>query len=251
MNQINSVWEGVFKSFEEAEGDLDAFDSDIWINKQKLRVTEGMQKYRNKIFHSNEYPLSIMIATILSQNESLKILDFGGGMGLQYLELIATVPDAMEKVEYYIVDAKKLIENRPRDLNIFKKLYFFTSIENIKENIDIIHIGSTLQYIDDWRNLLVMLNAKHSPYYYVFSDILAGNIPTFISHQIFYNKKIPIRQINIDEFRNFVYSLSFKLIYLVDFQVPILGNYELPNSSLPENYRLKHSCNMIFKKLSL
>ena len=249
MNQIKSVWEGVFKSFEEAKGDLDAFDSDIWINKQKLRITDGIQKYRDKAFLSNDYPLPILIATILSQNDSLKILDFGGGMGLQYLELIAKVPDALEKVEYYIVDGEKSIENRPSDLNIFKKLFFFTSIENIKENMDIIHIGSTLQYIDDWRSLLVTLNNKHSPHYYVFSDILAGNIPTFISRQIFYNKKIPIRQINIDEFKNFICSLLFKLIYLVDFQVPILGNLELPNSSLPENFRLKHSCNMIFKRL--
>lgn len=52
-----SVWKGVFKTFKEAGGDLDAFDTDIWINKQKDRIYYALENYKTGNFVSKDYPL--------------------------------------------------------------------------------------------------------------------------------------------------------------------------------------------------
>lgn len=79
--KLFSVWEGVYKTFEEAGGDIDAFDSDIWIQKQRTRVLEGIKTYKNGASIAKDYPLPIVVAMLLSQKSSVKILDFGGVWG--------------------------------------------------------------------------------------------------------------------------------------------------------------------------
>ena len=34
----DNLWEGVYENFVQADGDLDAFSTDIWVNKQKDRI---------------------------------------------------------------------------------------------------------------------------------------------------------------------------------------------------------------------
>ncbi len=96
---------------------------------------------------------------------------------------------------------------------------------------------------------IINLNNKFKPKYFVFSDLLVGDIKTFVSHQIFYDKKIPIIMLNINEFNSVLRELCFESIYQAYFQLPILGYNELPNFGLPEKFRLKHSYNMIFNNL--
>ena len=152
-----SVWEGVYNSFFEAGGDLDAFDSDIWIDKQKQRIYEGLEKYNQGTFTTKDYPLPLVIAMELSQKKTLKVLDFGGGMGLQYLEMISKVPESEERVNYYVVDGKTSFDNRPSELNQFSCLNFSLNLDELPCEFDIIHIGSTLQYIENWENMLQIL----------------------------------------------------------------------------------------------
>ena len=114
--------------------------------------------------------------------------------------------------------------------------------------MDIIHIGSTLQYIENWKNLLTTLNERYRPKYFVFSDLLAGDIPTFVSHQIFYEKKIPHLFINFSEFlRVLEDNLHLDLIFKTKFVRPILNQEDIfPNSDLPQKYRIDRPCNLVF-----
>lgn len=246
IEKIFSVWEGVYNSFAEAGGDFDVWDSEIWIAKQLNRTSEAIEKYKSGSLVSKDYPLSLIVAMELCKNDKLSVLDFGGGMGLQYLEVISKVPEAIEKLDYYIIDGKSSIENRPSELDHFQKLHFFDSLDAVEEKIDIIHIGSTLQYIEDWQGLLTELQEKYSPRLFVFSDLMAGDIPTFVSHQIFYEKRMPIIMFNLSNFIDTLVKIQYKLLYQTLFQVKILESNELPNRQLPEKYRIKHTVNLVF-----
>jgi len=247
MHLNNSLWEGVYNSFAEAGGDLDAFDSDIWIDKQKSRILNALNAYHTQSTVSKDYPLSLVVAMALAQKDQLHVLDFGGGMGLQYLEMIAQVPESQNRVECYVVDGQASTDNRPAELSQFSKLHFLQDFNDLNSAVDIVHIGSTLQYIEDWKRLLQSLVDQFTPKYFVFSDLLAGDIPTFVSHQIFYNKKIPMMMFSLNEFMEVLGKLFFKPIYKTNFQASILGRNELPNHSLPEKYRIKYTFNCIFK----
>ena len=248
--KIFSVWEGVYSSFAEAGGDLDAFDSDVWIDKQKSRILNALEDHNTKNIVSKDYPLPLVVAIALSQKEQLKILDFGGGMGLQYLEMISKAPESQNTVDYYVLDGKTSIDNRPKELNQFSKLHFMQDIDDINFHVDIIHIGSTLQYIEDWKGLLQSLADKFAPKYFVFSDFLAGDIPTFVSHQIFYEKKIPHIFFNLSDFCDFMTEkFSSSLLFRTKFIRSILNQEEVfPNFALPEKFRIDRACNLVFAR---
>ncbi len=111
-SKLFSVWEGVYSSFKEANGDLDAFDSSVWIKKQKETIDVALNNCKQNNFVSKDYPLSIMVSMLLSFSPNrLSILDFGGGMGLQYLDMIAKIPEPENKIDYYVIDGKTSIDN--------------------------------------------------------------------------------------------------------------------------------------------
>jgi len=246
--KIFSVWEGIYNSFAEAGGDSDAFNSDIWIDKQKSRILKALEDCHTKNTVSKDYPLPLVVAMALAQKEQLKILDFGGGMGLQYLEMIAKVPDSQSNVDYFVVDGKSSIDNRPTKLNQFSRLYFLQDFNDINSAVDIIHIGSTLQYIEGWQELLQSLVDKFRPKYFVFSDLLAGDVPTFVSHQIFYEKRIPHMFLNLSDFCDFMTKkFNMNLLFKTKFIRLILNQEEIfPNFALPEKYQIDRSCNLVF-----
>lgn len=164
--------------------------------------------------------------------------------------MISKVSEAKNKIDYYVVDEKQSLDNRPFELNKFSRLHFMQNFKDVNSNIDIIHIGSTLQYIEDWKSLLEALNDRFKPAYFVFSDLLAGNIPTFVSHQIFYKKKIPHLFINFSEFSDFmVQKLSLKILFKTKFIRKILNQEEVfLNYSLPEKFRIDLSYNLVFAR---
>lgn len=250
---IFSVWEGIFKSFEEAGEDFSAFDTDNWLTKQKAKVLKQLQSLREDPSYlpktiSKDYPLPLVIAMLLSQKDKISVLDFGGGMGSQYLELLDKIPEIKERVSFYIVESDATIRNKPTELEQFKNLTFFSSLDAVPSSCDIIHIGSTLPYIDKWQDLLKGINSTFHPTYFVFSDLLAGNIPTFITQQIYYDKRIPHRFYNFNEFSNYMHqALDFKLIYITKFIHKILDQEEVfPNFALPKTHQLDRAVNAIF-----
>jgi len=249
-DKIFSVWEGVFNSFDEAGGNLDAFDSERWISKQQSLACEAIAKIDEGGSLTKDYPLPLVVAMLLDAHKKISILDFGGGMGIQYFDLIAKVPAAKEKVHYVIVDGESTLENKPSELSEFQNLIFKASLDEVDKTIDIIHIGSTLQYIENWRSLLAHLCERFTPKYFVFSDLLAGDVPTFVSHQIYYEKRIPSQILSIKDFCDELVSKNFYISFASNFSAKILGSTELPNINLPNEYRLKYTKNIVFTKIS-
>ncbi len=248
--KLFSVWEGVYQSFQEAGGNPDAFDSKIWIKKQKDRIYEALKNQQTGNALSKDYPLSLVVAMLLAQRDELSVLDFGGGMGLHYLEVISKAPQAEGILNYHIVDGKQSISSCPKEMKPFQKLHFHDDFHTVDEKIDIVHIGSTLQYIEDWKEILRQLNNKFNPSHFVFSDLLVGNIPTFVSHQIYYDKKIPHLFVNLTQFLYFMENvLGLRVLFKTKFIREILGQEKVfPNHALPKEYRIDRSYNFVFYK---
>ena len=244
-----SVWNGVFQSFEEAGGDSDAFDTERWIQTQQLLVREQLRRLSTHQLMAQDYPLSVMVGMLLPQHKTLSILDFGGGMGQLYLTLLSALPEAVEKIRYHVVDGKASIDNRPHDLNQFSHLFFYDNTNEIDESkIEVIHIGSTLQYIENWQDLLNFLNKRFKPNYYVFSDTMVGEVPNFVSHQQYYDKKIPVQFLNEQLFMQFMLQhLKLRLLYKTKYQGTILGQNDIfPNQALPNQYQIDRTYHFIF-----
>ena len=253
IKNIFSVWSGVYQSFSDCGASSDAFDSERWIGKQQIKcraALDGLENTENEQFVSKNYPLALVTALALGSKPSLSIMDFGGGMGLQYLELLVKVPDASKSVTYFVVEGQKLIEALPIKMMEYPRLFFSSDLQGIDMPIDMIHIGSTLQYIDDWQGLLSLLIETYNPKHFVFSDLLAGDIPSFVTTQIFYEQRIPMWFFSATEVLGFLKSKGYSCLYREKYVHKILDQDEIfPNFDLPLKYQIDRSMNLVFERI--
>ncbi len=251
IKEAKGLWKGVFKDFQEANGDKNVFNENIWITKQQVKVLDFLKNMqepsKENIVVTPKYPLDVMAALILSEKNEVSILDFGGGMGLQYLDLINKIPK-YNNIFYSIIEEKNVVKSVPEELQYFFNLSFYDDFSVVSKNFDILFMGGVLQYIEDWKNLLKILVKKTNSKYLIFGDLLIGDIPSFVTHQLFYGKKISVHMINKIIFMDFLNELGFEPIYFSNFDSIYFINNELPNDLLPISHKIKKSINIIFKK---
>jgi putative methyltransferase (TIGR04325 family) len=109
-------------------------------------------------------------------------------------------------------------------------------------------MGSSLHYCEEWEALLSRL-CRYKPRHFLFTDLPAGDIPTFATVQNYYTSEIPVRFFNIDEVVNVMkrqnYDLAFKSAYIAR----VLGQErEIPQDNFEEQYRLGHTCSLLSTK---
>jgi len=151
---------------------------------------------------------------------------------------------------FNVVEVPQLIKKIPYELKLFPRLNFYDNLKDFSKPIDVIHIGSTIQYIDDWKSLLKEMTKKFFPKFFVLSDLLVGSIPSFVSVQSYYDRKICVRFINEEEFCNYWKTLDYDLIFKSFYQ-PIEGDGYFPTDGLPKTHRLNKPCNMIFSRKNI
>ena len=253
--QIANVWEGVYNCWGDAPQDDNVLEEKIWTNRLTNQALRNILAYRSgKSFFlassTQDYILSLAGGMLLSSSEdSLCILDFGGGMGTSYFPLISSLPDT-KKVEFHIVELKTICDLANKILGDFPQLHFHESLPKISREVDIIHAGSSMQYISDWKGLLDEF-ANYRPRILILEDILTGDIPSFITTQNFYGKKIRMRFLNINELIEKVQRLDYQLIYKSQCTQNFLGGIggSLPMKNFPSQYQLDYGSHLIFKRI--
>jgi putative methyltransferase (TIGR04325 family) len=250
--QQNSIWEGVYARFDDVPGATPVFDTSLWSQKQKERVKQALNAYKQSgaipiNAKTQDYPLASMTALMLAKKEKLHIVDYGGALGQSYIDLLAKIPNAEKNIKYTIIETEGLCEDIPPELSTFPNLRFLSEMSAVKDKADILHLGSTLQYIDDWQGLLKNMEKQFQPELFVLSDLLVGEIPTFVTAQSFHGQTIRARFTNIEEFIKFWAEMPYELIYRAYYH-PVSEDEYFPNHALPETHRLKQPCHMVFAR---
>lgn len=256
MKEKITIWQGVYDNFSEAKGELEVFDEGKWQAGLLARLENDLENFnsaaslkQNTIMH--EYMLSVVAALLYVEHNQLSILDFGGGLASQYLTLASSIPN-LENFDFTIIETPTTCQHGVEKLSNFNNLKFYSNLDEIKKtdincNFDIIHIGSALQYIENWQELLQNL-LNYKPKYLILSDTMAGDIKTFVTTQYYYGKYIPTWFWNIDEFVSTIENLNCKLIHKSLYMGKFFGERgALPMDNMPKTNQLKHACNLIFK----
>jgi putative methyltransferase (TIGR04325 family) len=108
-----NIWDGVYDSFQEAKADAVGlgFSGDVYLARAIAAANEclGCLKAKKPIpqFHKQRSNLLPPIAALL-MTERLSILDFGGGLGIGFMTLLESLPEAVHKVKYAIVDVPEV-----------------------------------------------------------------------------------------------------------------------------------------------
>lgn len=247
----HSIWWGVYEKFKDVPRNCDVFNSDVWIKKQQKHVLSLLKDMESgKPLSGNvarEYPLADAVEKLFLKKKNVTVVDYGGSMGQTYIDLISRTPDIQNNVIYTVVETEGVCNSIPAKLSEYPGLSFISNVDNAKGKKDIVHLGSALQYIDDWRSLLSDFQKRFDPDMFVLSDLLVGNVPSFVSSQIYYGSLIPVRFININEFLGFWQKTPYEIVLQRDYS-PLGKERYFPANALPKTHQIKSACHMVFSK---
>jgi putative methyltransferase (TIGR04325 family) len=241
MSLPKSIWSGVFRSFSEVAGSSAVFDDAQWVNKLGERLDRQIAEGPS---YTRDYPLAVAASMLACRGRPLRIIDVGGGIGATLLAVADALPNA--DVEGHVVEKNEICKEGRRRLSDRKWLNFHDQFPHLAD-VDIVHFGSTLHYIEHWRKVLSQAVSCH-PNCVVISELPAGNIETFVTAQHYYGSSIPVWFFNRAELIETMRSLEFSLVYEAPFQSKFFGREMTPPmDALPPEFRLLHLSNFIFR----
>jgi putative methyltransferase (TIGR04325 family) len=244
------TWDGVFNTFDEAGVSSTAFDSPLWIEKVLTRAQALLDRSNGalpEVTQTNDYALPFIAAACSTSDRALRILDFGGGMATSYIPLRAMLPPA-QRIEYIVVENAELVGAGRKLFAEHPEVRFEVSLPAPEQSFDIVHFGSSLHYVDKWLELLTQC-ARFRPQFLLFADLTAGNVASFVTHQLWHGRRIPVRFWNCDEFVGSVCKLGFDLVFKARFQQPgRTPESQLPMLNFDDRHRLPHTSQLAFRR---
>lgn len=244
--EFKYIWDGIYTNFAEAPQADDVFESAPWLDKQANRIAD-MRNDSTIISKTSSYALTPVLAMMAEHHSPVRVLDFGGSLGTEYLAAQRSIP-VKDSVDFTIVENEAICSRGSELFSGDAVVRFLSDMPSTNKTFDLVHAGSSIQYVDDWRGLLKHF-AAFSPQYIVLSEVLAGENPSFVTVQHWYGKSILARFLNMDELTSYMEDLGYKLILHQNYISASNGNGgPLPMENFPERYRVKYSSNMVLKR---
>lgn len=210
------IWDGVYDDFVQVPKCGEGFESKRWTEATYAKTKKCLSLLKKDDFTNpntkgNLTPFSIVSSIIYAKKKSLKVLDFGGGMGLSFLELSSVLPK--NKNLTYVIVENNQVNTKSKDIYKKNKKIKFTNVLPKNYNFDIVYMSSVLQFVENWQELIDTL-AKYNAKYFIFNDLPSGNIEsTYASAQNHYESKIPCWFFKLDEIVNKMKFNGYEVIF--------------------------------------
>lgn len=252
MAEPFNIWEGIYASFESASVDAigAGFEGEVYneraYNAAKDCLTALESGKPIPSFHKQRSNLlPPVVAMMLAKSKTIQVLDFGGGLGIGYMTLAESIPDCSQAVEYNVVEFPDICE-KGRNLHS-GKINFLQDLPG-QGHFDLVHSSSALQYIEDWKGLLRKF-VEFTPEYILLSDVFAGNIPTFVTLQKYYDSRIKHWFFNIGEFGSFFSQIGYELIMQSYVNSKRLqADDDLPMGNFPDSHRIQQTLHLLLRR---
>lgn len=240
------VWEGVFTSFAASAGESTVFDGDIWIGKVVERARETIRASTGgaipPIASTTDYALPFVASLAEPSGRGLRILDFGGGVGTSYVQLAAMLPRG-RIVDFTVVENPAVCAAGKDLFAAEESMHFRTAMPSPPERFDIVHFGSSLHYVEDWKGV-VAAAAALQPEYILFADLPAAENRTFVTLQNFHGRRIPVHFWNAEEFVGYVEGLKYELRLRSRYR----ADRTLSTANFDDEHRLGYTSQLIFRR---
>ena len=245
------IFEGVYPDFDSVPAKGDGFNGATWSGRSVESALAHMDAVGQGVFPAFETSLLPIVAALLARDrQPLRILDFGGGLGGQAIETFAALHEGVE-LEFHIVEVDEICVKGRELLGDQPRVTFHADWPDDPETVHLAHLGSSLQYVQDWGGVLRKI-AAFSPETILFSDLLAGDIPSYASGQNYHESVIPCWFLNFGEVEDLMGELGYTLLFQARYVSTVLGHRgPIPQDNFPKDRRLGHSRVALFSHKEL
>lgn len=248
------VWSGIHASFDDVEATANPFDESRWVEACRTRV----QRFREQVAADERPPLHdrptaapAVIAAMAgtgAARRSLRVLDYGGGAGVSYLQVERSAPGC---VASWAVLERAAICPALRALHAGDARIRFDSTLEACGAFDFALFGSSLHYLRDWRGALtqVAAHANNSCTWVLLEEVPAVGVATFATGQRYYDGRIPVWMLSHSELVEHMRSIGFALALNERYPSPVNGAIrELPMDNFPATHRVGYASTYLFAR---
>ena len=260
-NKQPFIWDGIYERFDQVPVMGQGFASAEWLSDMErytrsavMAIDNGHERLPANVpqYHAL---LASLVATFASGDRQVdagdrevesggrpvRVLDFGGGMGIGFANLIRCL-SAKSNLDYLVVDNEASCERGRQLLEDLSTVTFATELPDPSFDIDIMVLSGVLQFVENYDELLTTL-AKFKPSLWLFTFLPAGDIPTFVSAQRNVPGSIlPVWFFNAGELTKKIESLGYTLA----FKSTLDRVFDMTN--FPPTHQLHRQCNLLFRR---
>lgn len=234
------IWKGIYRHCRDVPAFGGTYDDQrrvIEMSEEAERLFSDIQKGKKlTLWHQM---LASVAALVAADRGSIRVIDFGGGMGTGFLQLLTTLPPGTA-IRYDVIEMEKmcsagreLYKNEPR-------ICFHASLDDCAPAPDIVYVNSALQYVDDYAGQLRGLAALNAPWL-LLARLAAGNIPTFATQQMnLPGQLLPYWFLNLDEVVTILSNTGYRLAF------DGVTEREYEQSNFPETHRIGQMRDLMF-----
>jgi len=240
------TFEGVFEHIKQV--DATGYDSAKSLNETYEFTNKKFAHYLAEEKLPGSSPLSpianllpLLIASLAQKKQAISVLDFGGGMGSSYIDCIHSLSALNIELEYHIVDLSSTVELGKKIFPSSYNVHFYSDIPSNIQTIDVVYLGSSLQYVSEYQSTIHLL-MRLDPKYVLITDNFMGKAPTFATAQVnMKDRRMAYWIFQLDEIIKLITQHNFTLIYKsVNYQP--FHHFE----NFPDRYRVQNTCNLLF-----
>jgi putative methyltransferase (TIGR04325 family) len=240
MRARSPVWDGIYASRRDVPAVRDEYDAEL-IDEMVSTTTAAWREVgagrKPVLWHE---ALSLL-AGAMSDRGALRVIDFGGGVGSGFVQLLSSLPGDVA-LDYVIVESAAMCQAGRSIFGADTRIGFETRLPAVSEALDIVYLNAVLPYIDDYRAVLQQI-AGLAPRHVLFARLAAGDVPTFASRQLNLPGRVfPYWFLNLGEVIQIMTGAGYRLASDGH------GEHHYDVSNFPETHRVGRLRTVLFAR---
>ena len=239
-----AIWDGVYPDFSNTPRCGAGFSGDEWIAQFRQRMAEIEAENRSDHFApwhvtGENSLLPLLVGANFSAGQRVRILDFGGGMGVSYAYLRDSLTQP-PNMQYVVVETPEVCRAANRIFEDDDCIRFENQLPPCDEKFDVVYVCTALQYMEDYTDCLEKL-CRYGAKYLLLANLSAGQNPTYATVQLNVpGSQIPYWFLHGREVVELMESQGYTLV----FKDSLEREYDQRN--FEESYRLGRACDLLF-----
>jgi putative methyltransferase (TIGR04325 family) len=222
------------------------FNGSVWVaatRHRTLQARRGLGARRPELTPpaGERTLLPLLAAFVAAQRGEVRVLDFGGGMGIGYIDILGALPSPAT-VKYVVVETDEVSAEGRAIFAGDGRIGFVSRVGDAGPGFEIVHVNSAVQYIEDYRGLIRELAALGAEFM-LFVNLAAGDIPTYATAQLNVpGSVLAYWFLNIEEVVALLRDEGYSLV------MEMRSERRLRGFDVPREYRLDRGRNLLFAR---